>query len=143
MRDLNNEITYNPIGEARRYVDNAKDTLRDSGRFNADTGRYEDPKYVKAAGHYLWSGILIALEAVFHVEEEKKKRKGQDNRVSVDDYTVVVAKRDRKLLGWIVDGYQIMHLSMGYDGIQDKNICLRGFQLATEIIDKCETMMAS
>lgn len=98
---------------------------------------------MKAAGHYLWTGILIALEAVFHVEAEKKKRKGQDNRVSVDDYTAVVAKRDRKLLGWIVDGYQIMHLSMGYDGIQDKGVCLRGFQLATDIIDKCETMMAS
>ncbi|MBQ5958076.1 MAG: DUF5618 family protein [Bacteroidales bacterium] len=142
MRDPKKEIVYNPISEARRYVENAKEALQNHGKLNVETGRYEDPKYVKAAGHYLWSGVLIALEAVFHVEEEKKKRKGEDNRVSVDDYTAAAAKRDYKLLGWIADGYRATHLYMGYDGIQDKEMCLKGFQLATNIIDRCESMIS-
>ena len=141
MRDINKEMDYDPIKEARRYVTNAQDALRDHGRLNTDTDRYEDPKYVKAAGHYLWSGVLIALEAVFHVEEEKKKRKGEDNRVSVDDYTLAASKRDRKLLSWVTDGYKIMHLSMGYDGVGDKQICLRGIQLTNDIIDRCESLL--
>lgn len=142
MRDINKEIVPNPVSEARRYVDNAHDVLRKNGKLNIETGRYEDPKYVKSAGHYLWTGVLIVLEAVFHVEEEKKKKKGEDNRVSVDDYTRAASQRDYKLLGWITDGYRIMHLCMGYDGIQDKEVCQRGFQLANNIIDRCETMLA-
>lgn len=141
MRDLRKEIVYDPISEARRYVSNAKDVLKEHGKLNTESGRYEDPKYVRAAGHYLWSGALLALEAVFHVEEEKQIRKG-DNRVSVDDYTAAVSKRDHKLLGWVVDGYRILHLCMGYDGIQDKEVCQKGFQLANNIIDKCEVMLA-
>lgn len=143
MKDLYKEIKPDPFFEARRYVKNAHDALRDHGKLNTETGRYEDPKYVKAAGHYLWSGVLIALEAAFHVEEEKKKRKGEDTRVSVDDYTAAASKRDRKLLGWVTDGYQIMHLYMGYDGIGAKKVCMIGFRLANDIIDKCETLMAA
>lgn len=122
MKDLYKEIKTDPFFEARRY---------------------EDPKYVKAAGHYLWSGVLIALEAVFHVEDQKKSKKGEDNRVSILDYTAALAKRDRKLLDWVNDGYKIMHLSMGYDGIGDKRVCVSGIQLANTIIDRCESMMAA
>lgn len=143
MKDPIHEIINDPIRDARRYVRNAQDALRDHGKFDTETGRYEDPKYVKAAGHYLWSGVLIALEAVFHVEAEKKKKKGEDNRVSVDDYIRVASTRDRKLLGWVTDGYRIMHLYMGYDGIQEKDVCMKGFRLANNIIDKCESMMVA
>ncbi len=143
MRDFNKEIIFDPIREARRYVNNARDVLREHGKLDAETGRYEDPKYVKAAGHYLWSGVLIALEAAFHVEENKAKKKGEDNRVSIYDYTDAVARRDRKLLGWVSDGYQIMHLYMGYDGIGAKKVCMSGFQLANTIIDKCESMLVA
>lgn len=143
MKDPVHEIINDPIRDARRYVKNAQDALRDHGKLNVDTERYEDPKYVKAAGHYLWSGVLIALEAVFHVEAEKKSKKGKDNRVSIVDYTAALAKRDRKLLDWVNDGYKIMHLGMGYDGIGDKRICQRGIQLTNAIIDKCESMMVA
>ena len=135
MEDLNQGVLKEPISEARRYVKNARSTLREHGKLNRETRRYEDPKYVKAAGNYLWLGVLIALDAVFHV-----KKKNTD-RVSVDDYRSVVAKRDIKLLGWMNDGYQIMHLSMNYDGIQDKVICDQGFRVANEIIDRCESLV--
>ena len=125
----------NPIEEARRYVDNAKTTLKENGELNPLTNRYEDPKYVRAAGNYLWHGVLIALDAVFHVRNDKR------TRVNINAYEEAVSKRDIKLLGWVTDGYQIMHLYMNYDGIQSKKICDNGFQIANSIIDRCEKMI--
>ncbi|MBO7084094.1 MAG: DUF5618 family protein [Bacteroidales bacterium] len=126
----------NPIEEARRYVDNAKKTLKENGELNPQTNRYEDPKYVRAAGNYLWHGVLIALDAVFNVRNDKR------TRVNINAYEEAVSKRDIKLLGWVTDGYQIMHLYMNYDGIQSKKVCDNGFQIANRIIDRCEKMIA-
>ncbi|MBP5727581.1 MAG: DUF5618 family protein, partial [Clostridia bacterium] len=53
----------------------------------------------------------------------------------------VVGARDKKLLALVNIGYDIMHLSMGYDGIIDKKTCDRGFQIANEIIDRCAVML--
>ena len=125
----------NPIEEARRYVDNAKDLLSTKGDFDLDTGHYRDRKYVKAAGHYLWSGVLVILDATFHVERKK------DERVDIKDYRMAAGPRDRKLLALVNDAYDLLHKSMGYDGILDKKTCDRGFQIANEIIDRCATLM--
>jgi hypothetical protein len=127
----------NPIEEARRYVDNAKQTLIENGKLNMETHRYEDPKYVRAAGNYLWLGVLMALDAVFEVRKDRR------TRVNIDAYEQAVSKRDKKLLGWVEDGYNIMHLYMKYDGVQSKNTCDDGFRLANDIIDRCERMLAS
>ena len=126
----------NPIEEARRYVANAKKTLNENGELNPKTYRYEDPKYVRAAGNYLWLGVLIALDAVFHVRNDRR------TRVNINAYEEAVGKRDYKLLGWVTDGYQIMHLYMNYDGIQSKKTCDDGFRIANNIIDRCEKMIA-
>ena len=123
-----------PIEEARRYVDNARETLHEKGEYNPSTRRYEDAKYVRAAGHYLWHGVLTALDAVFHVREDRR------TRVDINDYLKAISKRDQKLLGWVDDGYSVTHLYMGYDGVQDKKICDRGIQLTLEIIDRCAMM---
>ena len=63
-----------PIEEARRYVDNARETLMEKGEFNAELNRYDDEKYVRAAGNYLWLGVLMALDAVFHVRKDRRTR---------------------------------------------------------------------
>ena len=125
----------NPIEEARRYVQNAKDVLNNNTRLNVETGMYEDPKYVRAAGNYLWHGVLIALDAVFHVREDRR------TRVHIDDYLEALSNRDKKLLDWVDSGYMVMHLSMNYDGVKDKKICAQGFCLANQIIDRCETLL--
>ena len=130
-----------PIEEARRYVRNAHDVLADNAKVDPKTGSYEDSKYVRAAGNYLWHGVLIALEAVFHVEKKKKEKKGKDARVSVDDYTDALSQRDHKLLDWVNNAYLVMHLSMNYDGIRDRSICSRGFSLANQIIDRCAILL--
>lgn len=141
MKNSHLSVDTDPIAEARRYETNARETLRVKGKLNVETNRYDDPKYVRSAGHFLWSGALIALDSVFHVKPEKQKRKGKDSRVDVDDYIAVVSKRDQKLLGLVIDAYNVTHLCMGYDGIQDKEVCQRGFQLVNAIIDRCEMML--
>ena len=124
-----------PIEEARRYVTNAKDLLVKHGDLDIETQTYTDRKYVRMAGNTLWNGVLYILNKAFNI---KKTRGG---RLSIDDYRNIVGQRDRKLLSWVNQGYDILHLSMGYDGIQNKDICNSGFRIANEIIDWCEKTM--
>ena len=124
-----------PIAEARRYVENAKETLREKGELDTELRAYQDDKYVRAAGNYLWLGVLKALDAVFDVRTDHR------TRVNVNNYLETIGKRDRKLLCLVDDGYKVMHLSMNYDGVQSKDLCDSGFRLANDIIDRCETMM--
>ena len=124
------------IKEARRYVDNAEKTLSENGRYNPELKLYEDEKYVRAAGHYLWHAVLMALDAVFHVRADRR------TRVAVDDYYEAVRKRDRKLLALVNSSYNTMHLSMDYDGNPSKNVCSEGIRLANDIIDRCAKMLA-
>ncbi|MBR0177942.1 MAG: DUF5618 family protein [Bacteroidales bacterium] len=125
----------NPIEEARRYVDNARETLHEKGEFNAELNRYDDEKYVRAAGNYLWLGVLMALDAVFNVREDRR------TRVDIKDYREAVGRRDKKLLALVNDGYDVMHLYMNYDGIQSKGVSDEGFRLANNIIDRCAAMV--
>ena len=125
-----------PLSEARRYVDNAKQTLAQNGQLNLDSRRYEDAKYVKAAGNYLWLAVLMALDAVFQVKGNRKLA-----RVDVKDYKNAVSHRDKKLSGWVDDAYNILHLSMNYDGVQSKGTIDDGFRLANDIIDRCAVLL--
>ncbi|MBQ3710646.1 MAG: DUF5618 family protein [Bacteroidales bacterium] len=127
----------NLIEESRRYVDNARKALAENGDYNQELKLYEDDKYVRAAGHYLWHAVLMALDAVFHVRADRR------TRVDVDDYREAVRKRDKKLLALVNSSYNVMHLSMDYDGTPSKPVCDDGFRLANEIIDRCAKMLAS
>jgi len=125
----------NLIEESRRYVENAKRTLEENGQYNPELKLYEDNKYVRAAGHYLWHSVLMALDAVFHVREDRR------TRVDIRDYLEAVGKRDKKLLALVNNGYNVMHLYMDYDGNQDVDVCRAGIRLANEIIDRCANMV--
>lgn len=122
----------NPIEEARRYVENAKDVIK-KANYDTELKIYMDGKYVKMAGNTLWNGCLVALDAVFGI----RKYKG---RPSIDKYKEAAAQRDRKLLATILAGYNTMHLSMGYDGNKDKKVCDAGFENANAIIDRCAVL---
>ena len=126
------EIT-DPIKEARRYVTNAEEVIR-KANYDSELKSYTDSKYIKAAGDYLWKGCLIALDAVLHV------RKGK-GRPSIEKYKEAAGKRDRKLLNSVNIGYDIMHLSMGYDGCKDKRVCDAGFANANDIINHCARLL--
>ena len=123
----------NPIDEARRYVANAKDVIKNAN-YDRNFKMYMDGKYVKMAGDTLWKGCLIALDAVLNI------RKGK-GRPSIDKYKEAAGKRDQKLLAYIVTGYDTMHLYMGYDGTGNKKTCDSGFDYANMIIDRCALLM--
>ena len=137
MRALVNEYPMDPVAEAERYVENAKEVLKNRGKLDEEHLSYEDPKYVKAAGHYLWHAVLTALEAVFHL---KKK---SNSRIHVERYREQLTIRDKKLLTQVNNAYNILHLDMGYDGIQSKRICDEGIRMANEIIERCRTLISS
>ena len=106
----------NPIDEARRYVSNAKDVIKNAN-YDRKFKMYMDGKYVKMAGDTLWKGCLIALDAVLNI------RKGK-GRPTIEKYKEAAGKRDQKLLAYIVTGYDTMHLYMGYDGTAKHDVII-------------------
>lgn len=136
MRDSNiPEVYIDPVKEARRYVQNAKDLLKEKGHLDVETQLYKDRKYVRMAGNTLWNGVLLILNAVFHVKKTPK------SRPHFADYLKAVGARDNKLQDLVIGGYETMHICMGYDGIRDKNVCQGGFRIANDIIDRCAAML--
>lgn len=123
----------NPIEEARRYVVNAEMVIVNAN-YDPELKIYTDGKYVKMAGDTLWKGCLIALDAALGI------RKGK-GRPSIEKYKEAAGKRDRKLLAAIVAGYDVMHLSMGYDGTKNKKVCDAGFENANAIINHCASLI--
>ncbi len=119
----------NHIIEAHRYLENAKEMLRDKAQ--KEDGYYKDKKYVKLAGHAAYSGILVALDGYFGI-----KKKGRKN---VDWYQNEIAKLDKKVLNAFNTAYEVLHLSMGYDGMPSVKVSTAGFEEAEKIINWVET----
>ena len=64
MRAESFKEVVDPLAESRRYVDNAKQTLIQNGQLNVEDRCYEDAKYVKAAGNYLWLAVLMVQKVM-------------------------------------------------------------------------------
>lgn len=135
MKDPAIEMVIDPVAEARRYVENAQTILKEHGNLDYETQLYQDRKYVRMAGNTLWNGVLLIIDAVFHV-----KRIGRMHP-DVIDYRDEVAKRDKKLLALFNTAYETIHVYMGYDGNQSKASCMEGFRFANDIIDRCSRML--
>ena len=119
----------NPIKEAERYMQNAKKVLSENAE--KDGSFYQDKKYVKAAGNYAWNGVLVALDAVTDVRENLKK--GQ--RLDFKDYQNAVAKKDRKMNMPLLNAYDSLHKTLGYDGNQNYKIVQESLKQGQSIID--------
>lgn len=130
------EVSNNPVEEARRYVDNARKVLVENGKLEMETMCYEDDKYVRAAGNYLWYSVLIMLDAVFNVKTSDRPHP------DIKDYKEAVRHRDKKLLTLVNAAYATAHITMGYDGNPSKETCNEGFRLANSIIDRCASMLS-
>ncbi len=135
MKDFILEPVADPVSEARRYVKNAEDILRDHGQLDYETQLYHDRKYVRMAGNTLWNGVLLIVDAIFHVKN------GTRLHPDVNDYRNSIGKRDKKLLALFNAAYETMHVTLGYDGNPDKDVCKAGLRLANEIINRCEVML--
>jgi hypothetical protein len=119
----------NPIDEARRYIENAREMLKTKG--SLFDGIYLDRKYVRTAGHTAWSGVLYAMEAIMKVKASKKPK-----RVEYYDYLEAIPKGE-KIIIYFKSAYSTLHLAMGYDGNPDKEVIDAGIKRANEIIDWC------
>ena len=113
------------ITEATRYIDNAKEILKDKA--NKTDGYYQDKKYVKMAGHTAYTGILVALDSFFGL-----KKKG---RKSVEWYKEELGKVDKKISLAFSTAYSLLHLEMGYDGVPNAKVAKLGFEEAEKIIN--------
>ncbi len=121
------------IREAKRYLDNAKEILREKA--GKEDGYYQDAKYVKMAGHTAYTGVLFALDRYFG-----KKTKG---RQDVDWYKQNLSRFDKKVLNSFLTAYQVLHLDMAYDGAKSADLAKLGMQEAERIMDWVETRTAA
>lgn len=121
------------IQEARRYLANAKEILREKA--GKEDGYYQDQKYVKMAGHTAYAGILLVLDNVFG-----KKVKG---RKDVDWYKQNLSKTDKRILNSFATAYQVLHLDMAYDGAKSAELAKIGLEEAERLITWVEIKTAA
>ena len=126
----------NPIEEAKFRATNAKMILVERGLLDEELNRYENQKYIRKSGRALWRAVLIALDTVFDIREDRR------TKVYIEEYLDTAAKRDEKFAKLIDVGYYVIRVCMGYDGIQHKPICDEAFRLADDIIEHCDRMLA-
>ena len=118
----------NPIQEAERYLQNARQLL--SEKAGKDGDYYTDRKYVKLAGHSAWCGVLVALDAALKIKESMKK--GQ--RPDIQDYQEALGKVDKKMPRVLMGSYDTLHKSLGYDGNLNYKVAQLGLKEAQSII---------
>lgn len=121
-----------PIKEAQRYIDNAKTLLKEKAILNTETRSYEDSKYVKLAGHALWTGAIIALKYSLNLKLKPRQR------IDISFIKEAASKRNKTLLKHIVNQYQSAHLDMGYDGSKSVGNAKDAIYYTQEIVDWCD-----
>ncbi|WAC14316.1 DUF5618 family protein [Dyadobacter pollutisoli] len=122
-------VKKNSILEARRYLDNARAILREKAL--KEDEYYQDEKYVKLAGHAAYAGVLVALDSL--LGDKKKGRK------EVSWYKEQLAAMDKRVLKHFISAYDLLHLSMSYDGNPETAVAQLGLKRAEEIITWVET----
>ena len=131
MVDEQNQIREKYHSEAVRYMDNAKECLKNARK---DGNYYRDPKYVRMACGTAYSGVLVALDG-FLILKGIHKPTGKD-RKSIEYYQNHIGKFDKKMLDYVNGAYKILHLFGYYDGIEKADVVKSGFDEANKIIDK-------
>lgn len=117
-----------PYKEAMRYIENAEEDLKLAGK---DGKFFVDEKYVKSACGIAYSGLLKGLDFYFDIKGVPK-RKG---RKSIEYYKEVLSKMDKKLLNYLNNGYEILHLYGYYEGGKKAADIASGFDDAISIIN--------
>lgn len=116
------------ITEAKRYLDNAKEILREKAINDGE--HYRDKKYVRLAGHAAYTGVLVALDGIFGHNGKRRKSK--------EWYVDHLAKRNRKMVEHFEDAYELLHLVMGYDGSRNVKVSKEGLAIADKMISWAE-----
>jgi hypothetical protein len=125
------EIRKEYYGEAMRYMDNAKEYLKQAKK---EDNHYHDKKYVKTACGTAYNGLLVALDGFLMLKGVEKPK--EKLRKSIEYYQSNITKIDKKMLNYLNDAYEILHLWGYYDGIGSVTVVKDGFDTAYKIIDK-------
>ena len=131
------ELKEQYYGEAMRYMDNAKEYLKQAKK---EGKMYRDRKYVRTACGTAYNGVLIALDCYLMLKGVKKPSKKE--RKSIEFYQLNLGKLDRKMLDNLNMAYQILHLYGYYDGIESVNVIKEGFYFANMILEKIKPAMS-
>ena len=120
--------------------------VRIAGAFPSDSGTIlrfvgEKTNGPPASGQAVRLSHFMSGADGYSVRPAFRVRKGK-GRPSSDKYREVIAKRDGRLLRIVNNGYDVAHLSMGYDGVKSKKVCDTGFEVANDIIDICAKLYA-
>jgi hypothetical protein len=121
-----------PIREAERYLQNARQIL--SEKAGKDGNYYNDSKYVRMAGNTAWNGVLIALDGTLGVRSQQKRGR----RPEFKDYQAAIAKRDRRMCKPLLNAYELLLKSLGYDGVTNYEVVQASLKQAKEILDWAE-----
>ena len=116
--------------EAMRYMDNARDYLKNAKKEN---DFYLDKKYVKTACGTAYSGLLVALDGFLQLKNIKPKGK---ERKSIEFYQRNITGIDKKMLNTLNSAYEILHLWGYYDGITSAKVVKEGFSYAYSLINQ-------
>lgn len=92
--------------ESRRYLDNAKEMLKRSGK---EGDLYTDSKYVSMATGTAYAGLLIMVQRIIDFNGLPRAKKEAD----VKYYQESLGKINKKLLSYFNSGYGLLHL-LGY-----------------------------
>ncbi|OQC45631.1 MAG: hypothetical protein BWX59_01076 [Bacteroidetes bacterium ADurb.Bin028] len=124
-------VKTNPIEEAKRYVANAKQILREKAGKRGY--HYTDSKYVSMACNTAWSGVLIAV----HAKMKRDNFKFPRGRLSVDTYRGYLTTKNKTILKYFNSAYNHLHLYGGYDKELSVGNTQIGLDFAEKIIDWC------
>ncbi|KJR41842.1 hypothetical protein MCHI_002262 [Candidatus Magnetoovum chiemensis] len=124
------------MSEAKRYIDNAIETLK---RSPIENNRYLDKKFVREACGTAYLVILEALDYYLLKQGVEKKKLPK----SVEGYMTAIKKylsiHNGKLIGEFNSLYDALHIAGHYRGLIDDTEAIKAyFKRAKEFIKKLE-----
>ncbi|WP_250631629.1 DUF5618 family protein [Rhodoflexus caldus] len=111
--------------EALRYMDNAKESLKNAGKKDND---YADVKYVISASGIAYRGVLLAID-------EYLKRKEGAKPASIEEYRTRLSKHNKTLKTLLNSVYDSLHLAGYYHGTTSARTIKHGLEDAYKIIN--------
>jgi len=128
MAIQNHDNLLAPAEEAARYLQNAKEILREKA--GKKDGLYADVKYVKMAAGTAYSAALLILDEYLKQKEGIKFVKPK----SIEDYTSRIRKYDKKLLRLLVNVYDELHIIGYYHGTRSVDTIQTGLNNVTKML---------
>jgi hypothetical protein len=113
--------------ECVRYMDDAKESLKKAKKNN---GIYSDVKYVQTACGTAYNAVLMAID-----EYLKRKSPNKPKPKSIEEYRTRLAKQNKRLLSYLNNAYDELHLAGYYHGTPSAKTVQNGMDAAGQVIN--------